>query len=468
MENQDERHSILSEFEGIDFGDKRLSGRLAESVTSLENDPQAGFPEALGSDAGAEGFYRFIRNKKVNFDTLYEPHLAQSCKRVAEHAEVLALHDTTDLTYNDEADREGLGRMSKGGQGFYAHTCLGVVADDSREPLGVLGIETWMRPRDSEHTSKQSSRKRAKAPDKESERWVRLANTVEDRITGSTKLIHVMDREADIYPLFCDFLSKQMRFVIRVKHNRNLFEPVEGVKKLKQAIEHSDFVATRTVPITRRGKKRSQKAKKAHPPRDERVATLSFRATTLSLKRPQDLAKDLPKHLELNLVHVLETNPPDEVPPVEWLLYTSEPIDTPEAILRVVDFYRARWTVEEYFKALKTGCSMEKRQLRSFDTLLNALALFIPIAWDLLRLRTLARTKSKAPASTVLTKIQIKILRKVSKKKLPPRLSVYHAFMAIGRMGGLLASNGEPGWLILMRGWQKLITLEEGFRLAEL
>jgi hypothetical protein len=50
-----------------------------------------------------------------------------------------------------------------------------------------------------------------------------------------------------------------------------------------------------------------------------------------------------------------------------------------------VDVGQARWTVEEFFKALKTGCSFEKRQLESLHTLENALALFIiPMAWGLL------------------------------------------------------------------------------------
>ena len=36
---------------------------------------------------------------------------------------------------------------------------------------------------------------------------------------------------------------------------------------------------------------------------------------------------------------------------------TTEPIDTVEQVLRIVDWYRARWVIEEFFKALKTGCA---------------------------------------------------------------------------------------------------------------
>lgn len=43
-----------------------------------------------------------------------------------------------------------------------------------------------------------------------------------------------------------------------------------------------------------------------------------------------------------------------------------------------MDAYRARWVIEEFFKALKTGCNFERRQLESFQSLRIALAIFLP------------------------------------------------------------------------------------------
>jgi len=59
------------------------------------------------------------------------------------------------------------------------------------------------------------------------------------------------------------------------------------------------------------------------------------------------------------------------------MLFTSEVVERLEDATAVVDHYRARWIIEEYFKALKTGCGFEKRQLTSLLGLLRALALFI-------------------------------------------------------------------------------------------
>ena len=80
------------------------------------------------------------------------------------------------------------------------------------------------------------------------------------------------------------------------------------------------------------------------------------------------------------MVYATEVDPPDGEPPLEWRLVTTELITTPEQVLRIVEWYRTRWLIEEFYKCLKTGCAYEKRQLESLDTLLVALALLAPIA----------------------------------------------------------------------------------------
>lgn len=97
---------------------------------------------------------------------------------------------------------------------------------------------------------------------------------------------------------------------------------------------------------------------------------------------------------------------------------------------------RARWIVEEYFKALKTGCSFEKRQLMSFEGLCRALAVFIPMAWGhLLLLRCRAQSESSAP---VLTNEQSKILRALLARRsceLPRNASARDVLMGVAALG---------------------------------
>lgn len=66
----------------------------------------------------------------------------------------------------------------------------------------------------------------------------------------------------------------------------------------------------------------------------------------------------------MNFVEVREIDPPQGEQPVLWRLVTTEPIDTIEQIAAVIDSYRCRWIIDDFFKALKTGCRYQELQLK--------------------------------------------------------------------------------------------------------
>jgi hypothetical protein len=172
----------------------------------------------------------------------------------------------------------------------------------------------------------------------------------------------------------------------------------------------------------------------------------------------------LPATISAHVVFGWEVDPPVGATPVEWWVLTPEPIATEADIRRVVDADRTRWLIEEFFKALKTGCAYEKRQLESLDTLLIALALLTPIAWQLLVLRHLARACPEAPATVALTRRQVAVLRATrGGRHLPPTPTARDALRAVAQLGGHLRQNGEPGWLCLTRGLQILRHMERGW-----
>jgi hypothetical protein len=272
-----------------------------------------------------------------------------------------------------------------------------------------------------------------------------------------------MDSEADDYKLMAELVQSKLRWVIRQAYaDRNLANALPG-QKTKDLIARRPVIAKRPVTLSRRRKGPGNRAKNRK--RDEREATLAIRAGKLKFESPRHLPEH-PPELTVNVVMVSEIRPPKGEEPVDWMLLTTEPIDTEEEVLKIVDLYRARWKIEEFFKALKTGCAIEKRQLDSFDTLLTALAIFIPIAWHLLRLRAVAREEPTAPPDVVLTPIQIQVLRRAAKDPLPKKLTAQSALMAVARLGGHLRSNGPPGWQVIGRGYQDLLMLVAGYRLA--
>jgi hypothetical protein len=454
---------VANEFATLKLGDRRLEERARKSVTSLAAMPAVGVPSVL-SEAELEGYYRLINNDRVAFAPLLRAHVDATVARTAGLERIVIAHDTTDFRFSDETPRTGLGPMDNGGQGFYAHFSLAIA--EQRRPLGVVGVEPWTRK--TRAPAKKTQKERYDNPTKEPLRWLRAVQGTSELFSPGVRVIHVMDREADDYDILCGLSQGDFGFVVRASYDRRLVSDCETDVRLKTFARELEVRCTREAKLSSRRRNRPAKQRKTHPPRDARPALLSFAAHTTTLRRP-DKSKAPLSTLTLNVVHVSEPSPPDGCEPVEWLLYTTEPIDTEQEILQVVDDYRSRWLIEEYFKAIKTGCAFEKRQNESKDSLLNVLGIYIPIAWSLLNMRTLSRDPSSEsrPAEDVFNAVQLTLVRLQSKGKLSERPTIREAVLLMARFfGGLLRSNGDPGWHVLARAYEKLLTMEVAWRLA--
>lgn len=461
------------ELAGADFNDRRLSRRLSAIANTLAASPSSSFPRATDDDAALEGTYRFLSNPKVTPERSLAPHLRRTVERASASGAVFVVHDTTQFNFGS-FPREGLGRVGRGGSyGFYGHFALAVAADGSRLPLGVLGLHTLFRK---EKTKRLKHGKNQDNPANEAHRWTALFEETNDALAGNAQAVHVMDREGDNYALFSRMVALKARFVVRLSRDRKLARRTPNQvtsgehDTVKEALEGALALAEREVPIATRRRQEMPSNRKRHPSRTSRMAKLQISAGTVTIPRPVTSSKSPHESLALNLVHVVEVDAPPQAEPVEWWLWTSEPVAVAEEALAVVDAYRSRWVIEEFFKSLKTGCGFEKRQLESSGALLNALAVLAAVAWRLLVLRTLARDPSDVPADAALTPVQLKCLRfaykKQRKRDLPQQLTAREAMLAVAALGGHIVANGDPGWQVLGRGFEKLLTIEEGYFLA--
>lgn len=445
------------ELEAARFGDLRLTKRLLTVAEQLAAKPDASFPKAAGSDAALEGTYRFLNHDEVTPERILEPHIAATVQRAADEPAVIVAHDTTEFRFGGE--RDGLGWINTlGAQGFFGHFALALTADGTRRPLGVVGLHVMTRqgpPRNTKHSE------RREPADRESRRWHDLAAEVGNRLRPHARVIHVMDREADSYRLFAELVTAGDGFVIRMRSNRRIAAPEPASFRGDERMAKAEELFVREVPLSTR-KSNSEHRRTRHPPRSARMAKLGFSAVKLTILRPEHEQETLPPSLILSVIRVFEVDAPAYVEPIEWTLMTTEAIDTLDEVAAAVDSYRARWVIEEFFKALKTGCAFEKRQLESSHALLNALAIFTPIAWHLLVLRQLGRSDSRLPASTILTDLQLRILRR--KTKLVDAPTIRQAMLAVAQLGGHIKNNGDPGWLVLGRGFEELLILEDGAR----
>ena len=456
---------ISNEFNTIDLGDARRNRRLQSVVEALWANPDASFPVAFGSSAATEGFYRLVEGGHVQWEPLMDGHVDATLKRAAHAKAILALHDSTLPQFGGDAVRAGAFRTAKSKSGFIAHTCLAVSADGAREPYGLLGMIPVVRLTD----EKEAAASPGTVYANESHRWIDLVTKVHDRVGPQKHIIHVMDSEGDCFDLLSHIVLLGDDVVVRLCHDRKLDETdVNGVAlRLSNIVEGATVRLQRSVKLSARPAPTGLKeaASKRHAGRDERTATMELRTVTATLLRPKEAAS-LDPFLTVHIVHVVEVDPPAGAEPVTWMLATTLPIETTADVERIVDIYRSRWLIEEWFKALKSGCAYEARQLESLSALLIAFALFAPIATRLLAIRWNGRNNPDRPATDLLTSTEIMLLRKVTKKRgkpLPPTFTVAEAMVAIATLGGFLPQNKTPGWQSLGRGFQELQRMVEVF-----
>ncbi len=455
----------FSEFGLANLGHKARTKRAVQIAEALFTNPSAPLSAACADWSQAKLGYRFLRSSKVAHDALLSGHIEATARRCEAHEVILALQDTCEADFSSHKATKGLSRIGNDeGRGLIFHTGLAVTADE-HAVLGVLHQKVWTRPEEVRRSKGLSSAQRKKEPDLESRKWIETAQGCHSALREmSCRLIHVGDRESDIFELFEATVALGDSCVWRVKTDRCLSnDEVKAARakglpgafpKLKTALVFAPVLSTKTVAVP---------ARKGQP---ARVASVEIRAAMLPVEPPQNRVPQ-GDPLKLNLVWVYETDAPAGVDPVCWYLVTLEPINTPAQVEFVVRCYEARWIIEEFHMGVKTGCGLEKRQLETAHALHNALVFASVGAWHLLRLRDAARQPTPPPASEVLTPTQLEVLHAL-RPKLCHGANAYQALRAVASLGGFLCrkGDGEPGWRTLWTGFRHLLIAEQGYLAA--
>ena len=172
----------------------------------------------------------------------------------------------------------------------------------------------------------------------------------------------------------------------------------------------------------------------------------------------------------VNAIEVRESSPPPGVEPLHWVLLTSLPCGRWSELQRVIGRYCARWWVEEYHKALKTGVGVEDSQLEKQHRIESLVAVLAIVAVRLVNLKFLARAKpDEALDVQMFGPAAIQILEKQFGRPPQGRWTHRQLVRAVARMGGFIGrrSDGEPGWQTIWRGWQRLMWMTEGAELMQ-
>ena len=442
---------IVDELQGIDLGDKRLNLRSQQVIEALAANPEASVNAACEGWSDTLAAYRLFNNDAVTPEQILRPHREATQRRMREQSVVLIVQDTTELDYSKHptVDARCLNREQR--FGLYEHVHLAVTPD--KLCLGVVGSEFFDRAPESLGQSRE--RRTLPIEEKESFRWLqgyRLACELAAECP-QTQIVSIADREADIYEIFVEAQQPtgvRADYIIRAKENRSTSEhdPAAGPAayvKVRDEVGRSKLRATRTIDLG------------STPKRAARQAHLEIRALTVVLKPPHARSR-LPS-VTHNVILVEEIGGPGDGTDVSWLLITTLPIETDADILKIIDYYTARWMVEIYFRTLKTGCRVEDIQLETNHRLKNCLAFYKIIAWRVLYLTYLNRTCPKLPCTAVFDDSEWKSVWRVVKKKplptKPPLLSEFTRLLT--QLGGYnnrateLPPGPQPLWIGLRR-----------------
>lgn len=435
-------------FSASSLPDVRLGRRLVTYAGAQAIQPAASTARATGSSsAEREGAYRLLENGRVRPSDIEEGpfyHTSGMCRGVAR---LLIVQDTTGVSVGSPALKEELKNIG-GPTGFLVHTSL-AVDGTTGEAIGILDQRRWTRARKSQGSG--TRRPPQDFEERESARWLVADMAGRDRLDQRTAAITVCDREADIYEFLAHHVEHNQRFVIRAQHNRKTSGLLDG---LHAEVSAAAVCGGRVVRVEQRGVQREKIPQKAREGRQRRDVRTTLQGCRVTIQPPANGAgRAGAPAIEVNVVQVKEVDGD-----LEWILLTSEPVDTLAQVEQIVRDYEHRWTIEEFHRTWKTGCRLEARSLQTADAFERMMVITAPIAVRLMQLHMAARSDrvDKTEATSLSDEEQRCLWAITEKKPFPKRPpSAKWAVLAVGRLGGFYDSKrtGRIGCLTMWIGW---------------
>jgi hypothetical protein len=404
-------------------------------------------------------FTRFLRNGSVTAAEMSAHAGTVTAGRVAGR-NVVAIQDTSELVLGGRRARaSGYGPVGKGGAlgGLLLHPVLAVDAG-SGELLGLVSLEIWNRT-----GGKVTARRKRATADKESRRWLDGMQQASEVLAQAASITVVSDRESDSYELFAK-RPANVHLIIRACQDRRIEPaPQDPADELLFAFierqpEQGRFVVT--IP--------------AAPGRKARTAELVVRFAPVVLRKPLNGADAaLPQTVRVTLVDVREASPPsDGSEPLHWRLLTTHAVSNLAEARWIIDLYRQRWIVEEFFHTLKTaGFDIEAADIGEPQAMINFAAAATVAAVTVKQL-VQARDGNTEQRLTdafdpddqpVIEAVSAKLEGKTERQRNPhPKGTLAFATWVMARLGGWTGYYGKPGAQVMRRGLEEFRAIKYG------
>lgn len=442
----------VHELGSADYGDVRLNQRGCLVLAAFAKDPDGSIPHALNSWTASKAAYRFLDNHRVDPEETLAAHSRATAGRCSDLHTILVAQDTTFFNFTTHRKTNGLGPINGPAQrGIIVHSALAMTTDGV--PLGVVHQQVFVRKEVGDRTTPAKSRNTSNQ--KESRRWTETMRAAARKLDhGNKRVVVIGDRESDIFDVFVSAHQEQFSLLIRASWDRQLKDHPEQV--LFAAVAAADPLGTVAIEVPRSDQQPS------------RTATVTLRATRVTLLPPQNRRGEELPHPTIYVVEAKEEQPPDGVKPIHWVLCTTIGVSTLAEAARMLEWYTYRWRIERLHYILKTGgCQVEKLQLQEEVRLHRAISLYTIVAWRLLWMTYAARQDPDQPCTNVFSADEAEALAIVRKEQSPKKpaqmapggvLTLREAVRTMAQMGGFLGrkGDGEPGAKVLWRGYRKL------------
>jgi hypothetical protein len=464
---------IDQELAGCKFADVRLEKRFSMLMEQLSEGIGRTIPLACGDWAATKAAYRFLDNDRVSEAEILAGHFQATRLRFdAVKGPVLVLHDTTEFSYTRE-NTEAIGLTHKVAKGHKdkkgrqrMHTVCGILMHSSLAitteglPLGLTAIKLWTRKKfkgtnalqgktldsDGKHSINMT---RIPIEEKESIRWLENARQATQVLGDPSRIVHVGDRESDIYELFSECESLETRFLFRTCNDRRI---EDDDRTVYEVMEEQRINGVHQIEVHDKKGRLS-------------TAVLEIKYKRIRICPPIGKEKRY-GNLELTIIHATERGTPTDREPIEWKLVTNLPVTSKAEAIQMLEWYALRWKIEEFHKILKSGCRAEDSKLRTAERLANLIAMMCIVSWRVLWLTMTNRVSPELPATLVFTETEIKLMDHVIPDKGSPRpKTVGNYLIKLARLGGFLARKGDgaPGNMVLWRGMARLTDIHLGY-----
>ncbi|OLE65571.1 MAG: hypothetical protein AUG74_12295 [Bacteroidetes bacterium 13_1_20CM_4_60_6] len=433
-------HKItVKDFPTLDLGDKRRDERFVKIIENIVRHPGGSILQHNDSWYDAKATYEFFKNEDIKLEAITGAISAFGVSQL-EQQQVLVIHDTSTISYND-LQAEGLGYIDNAaGKGIFCHSSI--AATVTGMPLGLLNQIIWSR--DSSQLGKLASRKRRSFEDKESYKWYRGIESVNQSLGRGLVKIHIGDRDADIYELFFNKPTEKAELLIRARHNRKTAagsQLWEHIGKQKVAAEEDIIIPDRT------GKRK-------------RKVQVQLRYKEVEILCPAHKEGKMYQSVVLTAIEIRQKG--NSKDGIHWKLLTTLAVNDAEQAKQCMRWYSYRWLIERFHYVLKSGCGIESLQLKKADSLMKAIAVYSLAAFSIMQLTYQSRQTPDVSCEIVLRPVQWQALYMLKFKtnklpKQPPTL--LEATKWLAQMGGYLArkSDGPPGLKTVWLGYESLL-----------